>query len=315
VGNFAHAALVYDGQERFSTAVLPFIRTGIAAGEPTMVAVGAERISLLRDHLGESAQAVDFVDMGELGRNPGRIIPAWAEFLEDHAAGGEAVRGVGEPVWAGRSPAELVECQLHESLLNMAFAGTKNFQLVCPYDRTTLDGAVMHEASRSHPDLIEEGTSHASASYRNGDGLLAPFDAPLPPPRGTVEAFAFDRNSLDELRALIGHRGALAGLPRDRAGDFVLAVNEVAANSIRHAGGYGVLRVWREDGALVSEIRDPGVVDDPLVGRRRPTRQQTGGWGVYIAHQVCDLVQLRSGAHGTVVRLHMGTPRLSESSA
>jgi anti-sigma regulatory factor (Ser/Thr protein kinase) len=314
VATFEHAALVYDGQERFSAAVLPFVRAGIEAGEPTMVAVGAERLSLLRDQLGDAAGAVDFVDMGELGRNPGRIIPAWAEFLEDHAAGGEPVRGVGEPVWAGRSPAELVECQLHESLLNMAFAGTENFQLVCPYDRTTLDGAVMHEACRSHPALIEEGTSRTSASYRNGDGLLAPFDAPLPPPRGPVDAFAFDRSSIDELRTLIGHRAALAGLTRERAADFVLAVNEVAANSIRHAGGYGVLRVWREDCALVSEVRDPGVVADPLIGRRRPTVEQTGGWGVYIAHQVCDLVQLRSGAHGTVVRLHMGTPTLSESS-
>jgi hypothetical protein len=63
--------------------------------------------------------------------------------------------------------------------------------------------------------------------------------------------------------------------------------------------------VWQEDDTLISEVKDPGLVGDPLVGRRRPRFEQEGGWGVYIAHQVCDLVRLRSGSQGTVVRLHM----------
>jgi anti-sigma regulatory factor (Ser/Thr protein kinase) len=120
-----------------------------------------------------------------------------------------------------------------------------------------------------------------------------------------VEALAFDRDMLDDVRRLAGEQADAAGLAPERAADLVLAVNEAAANSIRHAGGRGVLRVWQEGGTLISEIKDPGHVDDPLVGRHRPEIGQYGGWGVYIAHQVCDLVQLRTGADGTVVRLHM----------
>jgi anti-sigma regulatory factor (Ser/Thr protein kinase) len=313
VGEFEHAALVYDGHEQFAAAVVPFVRAGIDAGEPTMVAVGGDRIGSLRDGLGAAADAVRFVDMAELGRNPGRIIPAWHDFVAEHPD--RPVRGVGEPVWPGRSPAELLECQLHESLLNLAFAGREQFNLVCPYDADALDGAVVHEACRSHPAVVAAGGRSESTSYRGGNALLAPFDAPLPPPRGRVDAFAFDRNSLDELRRLVRHRAGVAGLTAGRAEDFVLAVNEVAVNSIRHAGGQGVLRVWSEDGELVCEVRDPGVVDDPLVGRRAPEWQQDGGWGLYIAHQLCDLVQLRSGSLGTVVRLHMGAPAFSESAA
>jgi anti-sigma regulatory factor (Ser/Thr protein kinase) len=85
----------------------------------------------------------------------------------------------------------------------------------------------------------------------------------------------------------------------------VLAVNELAANSVRHGGGNGVLRLWREDGSLVCEIKDRGIADDPLVGRRQPPPDQDGGWGVWLAHQVCDLVQFRSRQGGTVVRVHM----------
>jgi anti-sigma regulatory factor (Ser/Thr protein kinase) len=314
VGDFQHAALVYDGPERFSDAVAPFLREGIEAGEPTMVAVGAPQIARLRADLGEAASAVKFVDMAELGRNPGRIIPAWTEFVADETRG-RPVRGIGEPIWAGRSPAELVECQLHEALLNLAFADARDFRLLCPYDRTALDGAVMHEACRSHPEVVHESAAHASGTYAGGDALLAPFDAPLAQPRGHVDAFGFDRGSLDELRALVAHRGRAAGLPPGRVDDFVLAVSEAAANSVSHAGGQGVLRVWEEDDALVCEVRDPGVVEDPLVGRRPPTFDRWGGWGLYIAHQLCDLVQLRSGALGTVVRLHMNVPALSESAA
>jgi anti-sigma regulatory factor (Ser/Thr protein kinase) len=192
-------------------------------------------------------------------------------------------------------------------LLNVAFADAENFRLLCPYDRSALDGAVVHEACCSHPAVVHDGERQTSASYRHGDALLAPFSTPLAPPRGSVDALAFDRDSLDEVRTVVGRRGERAGLADSRTADLVLAANEAAANSIRHAGGRGVLRVWQAEHAVICEVKDPGVVDDPLVGRHRPRPEQTGGWGVYIAHQVCDLVQLRSGPHGTVVRLHMKT--------
>jgi anti-sigma regulatory factor (Ser/Thr protein kinase) len=116
---------------------------------------------------------------------------------------------------------------------------------------------------------------------------------------------AFDRDGLGEARRLVARRAAEAGLAGARAQDLVLAVGEAAANSVRHAGGHGVLRVWEDDGAVVCEVKDPGRVRDPLAGRHLPALDDVGGWGLYIAHQVCDLVQLRSGPQGTVVRMRM----------
>ena len=96
-------------------------------------------------------------------------------------------------------------------------------------------------------------------------------------------------------------RHGLAGVP---ASDFVSAVNEIATNSVRHGGGAGHLRLWSEDRTLVCEVADRGTIDDPLVGRRRPDPRRPGGFGHWIANQLCDLVQVRSSARGTVVRLH-----------
>lgn len=88
-----------------------------------------------------------------------------------------------------------------------------------------------------------------------------------------------------------------------------MAVNEIATNSVRHSGGSGTLRVWRDGHVLVCEVRDGGQLQDPLADRRRPAPDQNGGRGFWLANQLCDLVQVRSYPAGTTVRLHMQRDR------
>jgi anti-sigma regulatory factor (Ser/Thr protein kinase) len=302
---FSHEALLYDGPDDLASRVVPFIEEGLDAGEPTMVALRVAAIEELCERLGPRASSVWFVDMAQLGRNPGRIIPAWHEFLAEHGGGERPVRGVGEPIWAGREADELVECQLHEALLNVAFADAESFRLLCPYDTRGLPESVIREACAGHPHIAADGELRDSDLYRGEDDLLRPFDAPLPAPEGPMEVLAYDRHSLTELRAMVSARARRSGVTPRRTEDLVFAVNELATNSVRHGGGNGVLRIWAHDGALVCEIRDRGVVADPLMGRSRPDEFAEGGWGVYLAHQLCDLVQVRSDQDGTVARVHM----------
>jgi hypothetical protein len=56
---------------------------------------------------------------------------------------------------------------------------------------------------------------------------------------------------------------------------------------------------------VICEISDAGSIADPLVGRENPPVDRLGGRGLWMANQLCDLVQVRSGAFGTVVRLHV----------
>jgi anti-sigma regulatory factor (Ser/Thr protein kinase) len=98
-----------------------------------------------------------------------------------------------------------------------------------------------------------------------------------------------------------------AGMSRDRRKDLVLAANEIATNSLRHGGGMGTLRSWTDDGSMICEIHDRGVIADPLVGRRRPSPSEDGGRGIWLANQLCDLVQIRAHDRGNVVRLHLRT--------
>ena len=300
--SFQHEALIYQGRDGFLAGALPFIRDGIASGEPVLVAVARERIDVLKDRLGPDADDVVFADMAEIGANPNRIIPVWRDFVGGQQ--GRPVRGIGEPIWPGRGRAEVVECQLHEALLNIAFADDEGFRLMCPYDASRLEPPVVREALRSHPLVSCEDGCRQSQAYR-GDTLLAPFDAPLAPPSAPAEALAFERDGLSDVRRTVARAADRAGFGPERAHDLVLAVNELAGNSARHGSGRGVLRVWRDEEMLVCEVRDRGRITDPLVGRRRPEPESEGGWGLWIVNQVCDLVQLRSGTDGTVVRAHM----------
>lgn len=116
--------------------------------------------------------------------------------------------------------------------------------------------------------------------------------------------FVYGTN-LSEVRALAEAQARTAGLPANRVSDFVIAVSEVAGNTVRHARSQGTLEIWRDDDEIVCEIRDAGIIADPQVGRQPPPPDAGGGHGLWIVHQVCDRVELRSDENGTVIRLHM----------
>jgi anti-sigma regulatory factor (Ser/Thr protein kinase) len=302
---FRHEALLYAGMDDFVDRASAFIRDGVVADEPVLVVVGAAKIDLLRMELGPAAAAVNFADMADVGANPARIIPAWREFVDEQAAWERPVRGIGEPIWAARPPAELVESQRHEALLNVAFADDPQLWLVCPYDTESLPPDVVDEARRAHP-LIRHGDEQSGSDEYLGDERLAePFDVVLPAPPPDHSRLAFGNAPLSKVRAFVSARAAAAGLEPEREGDLLLAVTEMATNSLRHGGGKGTLRVWEEGDSVVCEVSDQGRIDDPLVGRVRPAIEQEDGRGLWIANQLCDLVQVRTFAAGTTVRLHM----------
>jgi anti-sigma regulatory factor (Ser/Thr protein kinase) len=302
---FRHEALLYAGDEQFVDACASFVRAGVDAGEPTLVVAIAQKLDRLRDALGTYADQVSFVDMADVGQNPAHIIPAWQEFVEQHAAPGVRLRGIGEPIFPERDLHALVECERHEALLNIAFADAERFWLLCPYDTEALPAEVIEEARRNHPFVVHDERHEHSNVYRGTEAIAAPFDAELPELAGEVVELRFDDGSLGSVRQFVAEQCALAELSRNRIREVVLAVNEIATNSIKYGGGEGVLRIWSEPGRLVCEIRDRGRLDDPLADRRLPSPDNPSGRGFWLANQLCNLVQVRSFPGEMAVRLHV----------
>jgi len=127
--------------------------------------------------------------------------------------------------------------------------------------------------------------------------------APLPEPAHVDVELDFDVTMLSEVRAIVRVLAARAGLTSERVTGMELAVSEVATNSVTYGGGRGHLRGWSDATGFVCEFRDAGLIDEPLVGCTRPARGQTSGYGLWLAQQLCDRVDIRSGAVGTVVRI------------
>lgn len=293
-----HVGLLYSSDSEYLDGTVPYILEGLKLGEPVAVAVPGPNLTLIEEELGDSAGEVEFIDMTEAGRNPGRILPGVLLAFADNRPG--PVRIVGEPIWAGRSDLEYPACAQHEALINFAFTG-RELSILCPYDSSRLAESVLADAARTHPVLSGAQGDHPSPVYAP-DAVVDQYNQPLPEPR-LGEPFRFDLGRLAAVRRFAQERAEECGLTPDRIADLVLAVAELSANSVLHGTGHGAVRVWPEDGHILCEVVDEGTLDDPLAGRRPATPGQIGGRGLVLVNQVADLVRMYRRPGSTVTRV------------
>lgn len=303
-GEFVHEALLYEGEDDFVRQTLPFVRDAVNSNEPMLVMVPARHIDMLSAALDPSADSLYFEDMWEVGDNPALIIPVWREFVATHAQSGRPVRGIGEPVWPGRDGPELVECDLHERLLNLAFDQSTDFWLLCPYDTHSLAKTVVTDVHASHPLICHNGNHARSTAFRRVD-LATALDGSLPEaPEGRIER-TFGPDDLEAVAALVISTAERADLgPHDTA-SLTAVADYLCTASVRYGGGSARLRLWLEVDRLICEVIDSGHITNALVGREGPGAPGALQRGLWHVQRLCDLAQVRSSAKGTTVRVHM----------
>jgi anti-sigma regulatory factor (Ser/Thr protein kinase) len=300
-GGLRHLALFYENEAEFRARILDFARAGLARGEPTLIAVPEGETRLLDGRADVMPQGLWCRDMADMGRNPARIIPELRAFIDQHP--GQRVRFVGEPIWPGRSPAEICEATRHEALINLAF-GRERLTILCPYDRAQLTPSAIAGARHTHPELLADDLQATIAG--NGVPWQVPpdCDRPLPPPPASAESLRYS-GDLGRVRRAVESHARRAGLAAGLSDDLVLAASEIAANTLGHARSDGLLHVWHDEEEVLCQLHDEGWITDPLAGRVRHG-PESRGHGLFLVNQVCDLVELRTGQAGTTVRLHMG---------
>jgi anti-sigma regulatory factor (Ser/Thr protein kinase) len=130
-------------------------------------------------------------------------------------------------------------------------------------------------------------------------------EAPLTdPPRSAADAAPagllldqrFDADTLHQLRAAVLAHAAQAGLPGHRASDIVLAVHELAANTVRHGAGAGRLLVRTWPGVFQCQVLDAGPASrtghaDGTV-HSRPPWPSSEGHGLWLVRQVADQLSI-----------------------
>jgi transcriptional regulator with XRE-family HTH domain len=172
-----HRVLTYGSDEEYLATAIPFLHRGIERSESLLVVATEPRSELLRDALDDRSERVEFADSTDWYRSPSAALNGYRTFVNEKLEA-EAVwiRVLGEPVWAGRSDAEIAAWTRYESFLNLSFASSPA-TIVCPYDTRSLSEEVVANACRTHPSVAHGSEATASLAYRGPEDLLIDLDS------------------------------------------------------------------------------------------------------------------------------------------
>jgi anti-sigma regulatory factor (Ser/Thr protein kinase) len=303
-----HEAVLYDSDRHFVDVVLPFVAGGMAAGEPTLVAVGERNAELIRAALPADDQVTFLPGDGTYSR-PAAVIRAYRSLFAGYVAGGATqVRIVGElpaasfgPVWDSWAR--------YESVINHAFDEFPLWSL-CAYDTRTTPTPMLADIARTHPHTALPHDRHAPSSAYVDPRTFLGLRRPVPP--DPLQREAPRAELLDPSPAVA--RQAVRDVATGTAAaevldDFVVAISEIVTNAARHGSPPVHVRIWTGPGRLVVTVTDQGEgPPDPFAGLLPAAGPEPGGLGLWIAHQACDHVALSRDESGFTVRLTAGTP-------
>jgi transcriptional regulator with XRE-family HTH domain len=170
-----HSVFPYRTDDHFRTSIAPFLAEGIERSEALLAVTTAANVELLREHLGKDARKIEFIDANAFYSTPIAALDAYRAFSDTKLKRGVPwIRIVGEPVWAGRSDAEVRLWTRYESLLNLALSGYP-LTVVCPYDERSVAPKIVRDAHLTHPHRLGDSGSSTSPDYTDpGSFALEP---------------------------------------------------------------------------------------------------------------------------------------------
>jgi anti-sigma regulatory factor (Ser/Thr protein kinase) len=302
-----HEVLFYHSDEDFLESVVPFVRAGQDAGDRVVIACPPQTENLLADELGRVPD-VTYLDPNDIYTTPNGALATYRELLDEYlAAGVRHVRIVGDAVDADDVDVR-AEWGHYEAVVNHAMRHYP-VSAMCTYDTRVIPEDQLAYGRLTHPVLVEHGTQVRNASYVPSAEFLrrTTFTAPDP-----VESTEPDL-AIDDISSLEALRGQLRAVLTTRthalepAADFMLALNEIITNAVRHGHPPYRLRVWLTPDLFLATVTDHGRgFDDPFAGYEWPGRPHgapTGGMGLWLARRLCDHVDFSHRPEGFTVRL------------
>ncbi|MEV5572610.1 sensor histidine kinase [Spirillospora sp. NPDC052269] len=301
-----HRAFLFGGMDDFLATAVPFVREGLEDDDLSVVVVVKQhRLTALRDHFPGGADDM-FIDADAFYEHPVRTLRSYLELVK--AKDPRRVQALAEPVWRDEwSERETLEWARYESLINEVFQGTGATAL-CPYDTSALPKPILEHARRTHPRLVQDGDVSDSRRFASPREFSAGVDRTreFPKPRES-EYLPLASHDLHELRRWVGRRADRHGLSAQDAQNLVTAVNEVAANALRHGIPPVGVRLWTEGEDLFCEVGDNGYWSSfsPLAGFVPPKTALESGFGLWTVRLLVDMAEVRAGWDGTFVRLRI----------
>lgn len=304
---YFHEAVNYASDEELLAVVLRFLLDGVAAGEPTIVALCEPNAALVRDALGDDTPVV-FHSGGDLYARPAGAIRAYRDLFAKHMAdGAEQIRVVGELPpdalgvtwdWWAR----------YESAINDAYDEFPLWSL-CAYDTRTTPADVLADVARTHPNVATPGDRHLTSADYLEPGLFLRHDRPVAPDPLQLTPPAVELVNPAPAAARAALAKVAGVLAAEVLGDLRIAVTETVTNAMSHGVPPIVVRAWAGPDRVVVTVTDRGKGPaDPFAGLRAAAHAPTGGLGLWLTHQLCDHVAMSLTADGFTVRMISGNP-------
>lgn len=304
-----HEAAVYGSDAEFLDFVLPFLRGGVEAGEPTVVAVGRDKTDLLKTVLGSAADGVSFLDGGEQYARPASAIRTYCELLKKLTTG-----GAGQIRLLGALPREVMSTTWawwarYEAAANQIYDDFPVWTL-CSYDSRVAGGEVLDDVRRTHPYLATAGGRHLpNPGFESPADFLRRPSGPIDPLEALPPLIDLINPSLSVARYAAKEAGLSSSCDDTVVQEFVFAVDEAVTNAICHGYPPIQLRLWSSARRLVGVVSDIGSgPSDPLTGLVPTNNTQGTGLGLWVAHQTCSHITLSNDDNGFTIRFIAGEP-------
>ncbi|MFC3504024.1 anti-sigma factor RsbA family regulatory protein [Micromonospora krabiensis] len=305
---YYHEAVCYQSDDELLAVVLPFLRGGVEAGEPTFVALGERTAGLVRAALPAGTE-VEYLPGGDVYARPTAAIRSYRKLLAAQvAAGAGQIRIIGELPRVAFG-ATFDWWARYESAINHAY---DDFPLwsMCAYDTRTTPPHLLDEVARTHPRFATADGRHVpSPTYTDPPTYLREQRPARPDPlQARPPLIELTDPTAADARAAV-HAVDRGVLPSDDVDDLVVAVSETVTNALRHGVPPVRLRVWAGTDRIVVTVTDGGDgPKDPYAGLLPAGDGATGGLGLWITYQSCNHVCLHRDAHGFTLRLTAGNP-------
>jgi hypothetical protein len=294
-----HSLFVYDDDDALVGKIVPFLRSGLAAGERVVALLEREKWQLVADALGSDADAISYFDSNTFYTSPEAALASFDDTIRGLVGEGvRAIRAFGQLCWG--TEAEWNGWISYEAIVNRAFVDYPVWFL-CGYDTREVPDAVLDGAFETHREVLTDGWTQSS-DYREPEDVVR-SRTPTPVPLEGLHALPVEggpHGIRERLRAEL----ELAGVSDPDAENMLIAAGEVLANAQRHGGGQVSVEVGRIGDRFACEISDdaPGI-DDPLAGFLPPRPGNGEDTWLWIARQRTRRLELVSSARGLSVRL------------
>ena len=302
---FRHELLLHRSTAELWEFVLPVVRDGLAAEEPTLLLVRPDTAETVLQQVGPSPYLTIAPALTEPGR-PALHLRAARPMLAGYARvihQESVIPPTKWPVW-----------RRLEALLNIVLRPHDTWA-VCAYDRHALTDEMTADLHATHPLL-----AHHHQRHQRNDRYQPPVDFldkhrdhPPDPVERTAPTVELVDPSPATARATVAGLAHHYRLPTGEIDSLVFATHEAVTNALLHGRPPTALRVWAQHGRVTVTVTDTGPgPSDPLVGLLPPdpvNDRHSGhgdghrpGLGLWVSHQLVEVTHRRH-PDGYTIRL------------